>query len=122
VNRKYSINGVIYEYDMDHMPISDAMMIKVATGLNVKPLTDGIRDFDPACLQAFGWLLLTRAKVKGADGQPVKLADVDFDMLAFFVEEDEPEPDSEADPTPGEALPGGVTPDSTSPEPSTTTA
>ncbi len=119
MNRKYSINGTVYEYDIDHISIRDALMIKVKTGLNLVPFSAGLGDLDPGCIQALAWVILTAAGAKGPAGEPVKLEDVDFDMLAFFVEE--PEPDSEADPTPGEAPNGGVTPGSTSPEPSTST-
>jgi len=119
---KFDINGTKYEFDLDHVSVRDAMMLKTATGMNWKPFLQAVGDYDPACAVALAWVLLTRAGVKGADGQPLKLADVpDFD-LSKFVEDDEEdaEPD-EADPTTVPSSPSGITPDSTSPEPSTIT-
>lgn len=113
---KFDINGTIYEYDWEHISVRDAMQLKSATGLNLRPFSVGLNELDPDCLVALGWLLQTRAGVKGADGQPIQLKDVDFDTNAFFVEEDEPEP---VDPTPGEPSTSPLA--STSPEPSTTT-
>jgi len=121
VIRKYNINGAMYEYDLDRISIRDAMMLKAETGYNLVPFSKGLSDFDPECVQAMAWLIQTTAGVKGPGGQPLKRADLDFDLLAFFADEDEDEPD-EADPTSGESLPGGVTPDSTSPEPANSTA
>lgn len=113
---KLDINGTIYEYDIDHVGVRDAMALKTATGLNLRPFSVGLNEWDPDCMAALAWLVQTQAGVKGADGQPLKLADVDFDMLAFFVEVDVPEP---VDPTPGE---DSTSPkDSTSPELSTST-
>jgi hypothetical protein len=108
MNRKYNINGTVYEYDMDRITVRDAMMLKTATGLNLQPFSTGLSELDPQCLAALAWLVQTKAGVKGPSGEPLKLADVDFDVMEFFVEEPEPEP---VDPTPGE--------DSTSPEDST---
>jgi hypothetical protein len=113
---KININGTIYEYDMDHIPVRDAMMLKTATGLNLKPFSVGLGEMDPECTAALAWLVQTKAGVKGPDGQPIQLKDVDFDMLAFFVDE---EPEEPVDPTPGEG--STSLKDSTSPEPSTTT-
>lgn len=123
MNRKYKIKDVVYEYDIDHISLCDAMAIKSKTGLNLVPFSAGLVDLDPGCVQALSWVILTGAGVKGADGEPIRLEDIDFDLMDFFVE-DEPEPDSEAeaDPTQGSVPTGGVPPDSTSPQPETTTA
>ena len=118
---KLNINGTVYEYDLDHISVRDAMMLKTATGMNLRPFSQAIGDLDAEALVALAWLVLTRAGVKGADGQPLTLADVpDFDMLQFLQEEEPSEP--EEDPTTGELNSGnGATPDSTSPAQSTTT-
>ncbi len=101
--RKYNINGAMYEYDLDRPSVRDAMMLKTATGMNMTPFTQAFNDADPAVFQAFAWLLLKRAGVKGTDG----------------YEQDDEEPDDAADPTTDSFSPSGITPDSTSPEPST---
>ena len=119
--RKYNINGAMYEYDLDRPSVRDAMMLKTATGMNMTPFTQAFNDADPAVFQAFAWLLLKRAGVKGTDGQPLQLADTpDFNMLEFLnYEQDDEEPDDAADPTTDSSSPSGITPDSTPPEPST---
>jgi hypothetical protein len=118
--RKYNINGVMYEYDLDRISVRDAMMLKVETGMNLVPFSRGLGDFDPECVQAMAWLIQTTAGVKGPDGQPPKRADLDFDLLAFFADEDDvEEPDDEADPPTEPSSPSGITPDSTSPGPET---
>jgi len=119
--RKYNINGAMYEYDLDRPSVRDAMMLKTATGMNMTPFTQAFNDADPAVFQAFAWLLLKRAGVKGTDGQPLQLADTpDFNMLEFLnYEQDDEEPDDAADPTTVSFSLSGITPDSTSPEPST---
>jgi hypothetical protein len=112
---KVNINGVIYDYDIDRVSVRDAMMLKSATGLNLQPFSVGLSQLDPDCMAALAWLLQTKAGVKGPDGQPLQLKDVDFTVTSFFVDE----PVEEVDPTPGE---DSTSPkDSTSPEPSTTT-
>ncbi len=117
---KLDINGTFYEFDLNHVPVRDAMMLKTATGMNWKPFLQSIDDYDPECLLALAWVVLTRAGVKGADDQPLKLADVpDFDMSTFLVEEQEP--DGEADPPTALSSPSGITVGSTSPEPPMTT-
>ena len=117
---KFDINGTIYEYDMEHVSVRDAMMLKGATGFNLRPFSQALGDLDPDCMAALAWVIQTKAGVKGADGDPLKLADVDFDMTAFLAEELE---EDEADPTTGGLSSGnGATPDSTSPEPASTTA
>jgi hypothetical protein len=68
------------------------------------------------------WLIQTTAGVKGPDGQPLKRADLDFDLLAFFADEEDEEPDAEADPQTSSSSPNGTTPASTSPQPETSTA
>jgi hypothetical protein len=108
---KLNINGTIYDYDIDRITVRDAMMLKTATGLNLRPFSVGIGELDPECLAALAWLVQTKAGVKGTDGEPLRLADVDFDMIEFIVTEAPPEP---VDPTPGE--------DSTSPKDSTSPA
>ena len=115
---KFNINGAWYEYDLEHPLIRDAMMLKTATGMNWKPFLQSMGQYDPECLLAFAWLLLTRAGVKGADGEALKLAEVpDFDIGEFDAVADEP-----VDPTIGEpSSPNGITADSTSPEPLPTT-
>lgn len=114
---KFNINGTIYEYDIHRCSVRDGMMFKSATGLNLKPFSVGLYELDPDCVAALAWVLLTHAGVKGSDGQPIQLKDVEVDdMVGFFVVEDEPEP---VDPTPGE--PSTSPSDSTSPEPSTAT-
>jgi hypothetical protein len=112
---KVNINGTIYDYDIDHLSVRDAMILKSATGLNLQPFSIGLSQLDPDCMAALAWLLQTQAGVKGDDGQPLQLKDVDFMVTSFFVDE----PVEEVDPTPGE---DSTSPkDSTSPEPSTTT-
>src|SRR6266704_4248218 len=95
--RKYNINGAMYEYDLDRPSVRDAMMLKTATGMNMTPFTQAFNDADPAVFQAFAWLLLRRAGVKGTDGQPLQLADTpDFNMLEFLnYEQDDEEPDED---------------------------
>jgi hypothetical protein len=116
---KLNINGTVYDWDMDHITARDAMMLKTATGFNLKPFVQALTDVDPDCMIALAWVVQTQAGVKGTDGEPLKLADVDFDLGAFLVQE----PEDEADPTVGGLSSGnGATPDSTSPEPSTSTA
>ena len=114
--QKLNIGGTIYEHDMDHISVADAMKLKTATGLNLKPFSVGLGELDPQCCAALAWLVLTKAGVKGPDGQPIQLKDVDFDMVEFFVED---EPEEPVDPTPGED--STSLKDSTSPEPSTIT-
>jgi hypothetical protein len=115
--QKWNVNGTIYEYDMYHTSVRDAMMLKTATGLNLKPFSVGLYELDPDCVAALAWLLQTRAGVKGPGGQPIQLKDVDCDLVEFFVDDEIEEP---VDPTPGE---DSTSPkDSTSPEPSTNTA
>jgi hypothetical protein len=120
---KFDINGTFYEFDLNHVPVRDAMRLKVATGMNWKPFLQSIDDYDPDCLLAVAWVVLTRAGVINAAGVPLKLADVpDFDLSTFLVgEQDVEEPDGEADPPTAPSSPSGITPDSTSPEPSTIT-
>jgi len=114
MDRKYNINGTIYEYDLDRPSVRDAMMLKTATGMNMTPFVQGYNDADPACFQAFAWLLLTRAGVKGPGGEPIQLAEVpDFNMYEFLDLEQDEEPDDGADPTTGPSEPSGITPDST---------
>lgn len=114
--QKFDINGDIYEFDGEHISVREAMMLKTATGLNLRPFGVGLNELDPECMVALGWLLLTRAGKKGPDGQPILLKDVDFDTGTFFVELEPGEP---VDPTPGE---DSTSPkDSTSPELSTST-
>jgi hypothetical protein len=85
---KLNINGAIYEYDLDRITVRDAMMLKTATGLNLKPFSTALGELDPNCLAALAWLVQTKAGVKGADGEPLKFGDVDFDMIEFL--EDQP--------------------------------
>jgi hypothetical protein len=85
---KLNINGAIYDYDMDRITVRDAMMLKTATGLNLKPFSTALGELDPNCLAALAWLVQTKAGVKGADGEPLKFTDVDFDMIEFL--EDQP--------------------------------
>ena len=120
---KLDINGTFYEFDLNHVPVRDAMRLKVATGMNWKPFLQSIDDYNPECLLALAWVVLTRAGVKDAAGEPLKLADVpDFDLSTFLVEEqDVEEPDGEADPPTVPSSPSGITAGSTSAEPSTTT-
>ena len=109
---KFNINGTFYEHDPDRITVRDAMMLKTATGLNLRPFSVGLNELDPDCAVAMAWLLLTKAGVNGPDGQPIQLKDIDFNIIEFF---DTDEPDEEpVDPTPGE---GSTSPkDSTSPE------
>jgi hypothetical protein len=125
--RKYNINGTTYEYDLDRISIRDAMMLKAETGYNLVPFSKGLSDFDPECVQAMAWLIQTTAGVKGPDGQPLKRADLDFDLLAFFADDEDEEPDGETDPPTEPPLtepssPSGTTPDSMLPEPANSTA
>lgn len=114
--QKFNINGSTYEYDMEHVTVRDAMMLKTATGLNLKPFSVGLNELDPGCTAALAWLMQTKAGVKGPDGQPLQLKDVDFDMIEFWAGD---EPEEPVDPTPGED--SNSLKDSTSPEPSTST-
>jgi hypothetical protein len=123
---KLNINGTFYEWDWSHVPIRDAMMLKTATGMNMTPLARSFDDLDPECLLAVAWVALTKAGVKGPDGQPLKLADVpDFDMNSFIAIDigdldDDDATNEKSDPTGGGTEPG-VSPDSIPPEPSTAT-
>lgn len=109
--QKFNVNGAIYEFDYENISVRDAMLLKTATGLNLRPFSVGLNELDPECLQALGWMLQTRAGVKGPDGQPIQLKDVDFATNDFFVED---EPAVPVDPTPGELSTSPS--DSTSPE------
>ena len=84
---KLNINGTIYDYDMDRISIRDAMMLKTATGLNLRPFSAALTDLDPNCLQALAWLVQVKAGVTGADGAPIKVGDVDFDMVEFLEDQ-----------------------------------
>jgi hypothetical protein len=59
--------------------------------------------------------------VTGPDGEPLKLADVDFDIAEFLEAAEPEEPDDEADPPMLSSSPSGITPDSTSPDLSSVT-
>jgi hypothetical protein len=81
---KLNINGTVYDYDPARISVRDAMMLKTATGLNMKPFSTALTELDPDALIALAWLVQTKAGVQGADGEPLKLADVDFDMIEFL--------------------------------------
>jgi len=118
---KYNINGVEYEFDWNNVTVRDAMMLKTATGLNMRPLMEAFFEVDPDVLAALGWLLLTKAGVKGPDGEPIQLKDVDFTVSTFSVEEPEPEPEP-TDPTRGEGSSPIAASDSTSSSTAASTA
>jgi hypothetical protein len=121
--RKYNINGTVYEYDLGRPTVRDAMQLKTATKMNMMPFTQAFNELDPECQVALAWLLLTKAGVKGPTGEPIQLAEVpDFDVYDFISDEqDDEEPDGEADPPTISSSPSGITPDSTSPDPSSVT-
>src|SRR6266568_4864232 len=73
--RKYNINGAMYEYDFDRPTVRDAMMLKTATKMNMAPFAAAFHDADPDVFVACGWLLLTKAGVKGPTGEPIQLAE-----------------------------------------------
>jgi hypothetical protein len=112
---KLNINGTFYEWDWAHVPIRDAMMLKTATGMNMTPFARSFDDLDPECLLAVAWVVLIKAGVKGADGQPIKRDDIDFDLNTFIADDN-----AEPDPT-GGGTESGVSLDSIPPEPSTAT-
>jgi hypothetical protein len=101
---KLNINGTIYDYDMERISVREAMMLKTATGLNLRPFSTALGELDPAALAALAWLVQTKAGVKGADGEPLKFADVDFDMIEF-LEDQQPAELGVGDAGVGEPLP-----------------
>jgi hypothetical protein len=81
---KLNINGTIYDFDPARISVRDAMQLKTATGMNLKPFSTALTELDPGALAALAWLVQTKAGVTGPDGEPLKLADVDFDMIEFL--------------------------------------
>lgn len=114
----FTLKGERYEFDEEHLPITDAMRIKEATGLTVRGFLTGLREYDPHAVVALVWLAKRRS------GERVTFDDVvatNFDMLQDLEMEKPVEDEDEGlGPTGGAAAPvslNGSTP--TSPQPST---
>jgi hypothetical protein len=75
--------------DEDDITIEDAIALKYATGLSLKPFFQGLEDADGVALRALVWFL------RGKQGSPEA---VNFRITALKLE---PEPD----PTEGDATP-----------------
>jgi hypothetical protein len=79
-------------FDEDEVTIEDAIALKYATGLALKPFFEGLSDMDGVALRALVWFL------RGKQGSPEA---VNFKVTALKLEQ-EPDP-TEGDATPSES-------------------
>ena len=87
---KFRLDGQMYDFDESTISIKEAMQIKVATGLDIPELMDGLGSGNPFAFASMVWLAKLRDGETGPDGKPLKFDDLDFNILDFEPEQAEP--------------------------------
>ena len=70
-----------YEFDDTGLTLTDAFMIKSASGLDLVPFQDGLNTMSPLALQVLIWFLRQKA------GRPEDIRSIDFVISTLSVTE-----------------------------------
>lgn len=90
---KITVDGQVYEYDAAKMLNTEAIALQKVTGMRVAEWTKALQEGDAYAMTGLVWLLFRR------NDRDVAFDDVEFDIGALEIEDDEETPD----PTPAEA-------------------
>ncbi|MEU0039105.1 hypothetical protein [Streptomyces sp. NPDC006333] len=102
---KLTVEGVVYEFDGDHLLLAEARELKTYTGMSVAKWSRGIDEGDVDAIQALIYLAKKRAgeSLRYSDLEQIDYADIDLEPLDDEDEAVEAEPGASqqaADPTP----------------------
>lgn len=88
-----TVNGETFKYEADKLLNTEAMALQKVTGMKVSEWADALKEGDPFAQTALVWLLYRR------DRRTTAFDDIEFDMAAVEVVDDEEKPET-VDPTP----------------------
>lgn len=102
---KLTVEGVVYEFDGDHLLLAEAREIKNHTGMSVPKWSAGIDEGDVDAIQALIYLAKKRAgeTLRWSDLETLDYADIDLEPMDEEEEVAEGEPEAAqqpVDPTP----------------------
>lgn len=104
---KLTVEGVVYEFDGDHLLLAEARELKTFTGMSVPKWSAGIDEGDVDAIQALIYLAKKRAgeTLRFSDLETLDYADIDLEMMDDEEKDEEAGPQAETaekqvDPTP----------------------
>lgn len=77
---RFTVGETVYDWDDDHVLNTEAIALKKASGLTTMQLMEGISEFDAEALTAMVWLAKRRAGETEADGKPLRMGGLEFDL------------------------------------------
>lgn len=80
---KLTVEGVVYEFDGDHLLLAEARELKTFTGMSVPKWSAGIDEGDVDAIQALIYLAKKRAgeTLRFSDLETLDYADIDLEMM-----------------------------------------
>jgi hypothetical protein len=72
-------DGKTYSYEVHKITVAAAIAIKLHTGLGLKSWAKAVDDWDPQAVQALLFAM------KQQNGEPVVIADLEFDLTGFMT-------------------------------------
>lgn len=86
---KINVDGQVYEYDESRLMNTEAIALQRATGMKPGEFGEALNAGDAIAITGIVWLAWRR------EGRKVRFEDVEFNLAAFGIEGDEPEPEQE---------------------------
>lgn len=84
---KITIDGQAYEYDPARLLNTEAIALQRVTGMRMNEWTKSLQEGDATALTGLIWMLWRR------NGREVDFDDVEFDIGALDIQDDQAEPD-----------------------------
>lgn len=80
---KVTVDGQVYDYDANRLMVREAMELQQRTGMNLSRWQVGLQEGDPQAILGLVYLVKQRA------GEKPVWDEVDFDLGAVEIEDDE---------------------------------
>lgn len=105
---KLTVEGIVYEFDGDHLLLAEAREIKTFTGMSVPKWSAGIDEGDPDAIQSLIYLAKKRAgeTLRYSDLDTLDYADIDLEPMDEEKDETAPPEQGAAEQQVGPTLPG----------------
>jgi hypothetical protein len=91
---KLTVEGVVYEFDGDHLLLAEARELKTYTGMTLPKWSAGVDEMDPDAIQALIYLAKKRAgeTLRFSDLDSLDFADIELEPMDDEEEATEGEP------------------------------